>query len=51
MSIVSYHIILKYQVFDIAHHEVPIARWSERPTNILEGHAFDFCWVLRKFSF
>ena len=49
MSIVSYHGILKYLVFDLAHHEVPIARWSERPTENLECHGFDFCWVLRNF--
>ena len=51
MSTVSYHIILKYLIFDLAHYKTPTVRWSERPTDILEGHGFDFCWVLRKFFF
>ena len=51
MSTVSYRIILKYLIFDLAHHKTPTVRWSERPTDILEGHGFDFCWVLRKFFF
>ena len=53
MSTVSYriHVILKDQIFDLAHHKTLTVRWSEHPTDILEGYGFDFCWVLRKFFF
>ena len=39
----------KNLVYDLAHHESPIAQWLERPTGILEGHGFDSRWGLRKF--
>ena len=41
----------KNLVYDLAHHESPIAQWLERPTGILEGHGFDSRWGLRKFFF
>ena len=41
----------KNLVYDLAHHESPIAQWLERPTAILEGHGFDSRWGFRKFFF
>ena len=38
-------------VYDLAHHESPIAQWLKRPTGILEGHGFDSRWGLRKIFF
>ena len=38
----------KNLVYDLAHHESPIAQWLERPTGNLEGHGFDSRWGLRK---
>ncbi len=34
----------KNLVYDLAHHESPIAQWLERPTGILEGHGFNSRW-------
>ncbi len=34
----------KNLVYDLAHHESPIAQWLERPTDILEDHRFDSRW-------
>ena len=38
-------------VYDLAHHESPIAQWLERPTGILEGHGFDSRWGLGEIFF
>ena len=38
-------------VYDLAHHESPIAQWLERPTGILDGHGFDSLWGTRKIFF
>ncbi len=34
----------KNLVYDLAHHESPIAQWLEHPTGILEGHGRDSHW-------
>ena len=41
----------KNPVYDLAHHQSPIAQWLERPTGILEGHGFDSRWRLRNSFF
>ena len=41
----------KNLVYDLAHHESPIAQGLERPTGILESHGFDSRWGLRKILF